>query len=137
MGKTRPLLKIEGARRLQSTLKAAGDEIDVGDALKPAFMQAAAVAAGRARAIAPVRSGWMRDTIGPGATKRGGIIRAGFKKTAPYAGVINYGTPNTTGRPANITGAFYMQKGATETEPTWTPIVFKAVEDILKTIKGK
>lgn len=113
-------------------MKRAGE--DVGERLKPAFLRAASVVAVEARGIVPARTGALRDTIGPGATKRGALVRAGFARV-PYAGPINYGTPKSrTIAPMNLDAVWFINEAATSTEGTWVPIVTDAVNEVLEDI---
>ena len=123
-----PVVQVRGLRELRTTLRKAGT--DMGEQMKPAFLQAGGIAAAEARRRVPVRTGALRDTIGPGATKRGAVIRAGFKAT-PYAGPIHWGW-----RKHNIKPTYFVSDAAQATEPQWIGVIFRAVDDVLDSIKG-
>lgn len=128
MSKPRPLIEVEGAKRLRRTLREAGDDLED---LKTAHAAAAKIAAEAAAALAPRRSGALAASVRSSGQKTAGVIRAG-KKRIPYAGVIHWGWPRR-GIPARP----FLTEGAQRTEPLWIPIYEKAIEHALDQIKGK
>lgn len=128
MSKPRPLIEVEGAKRLRRTLREAGDDLED---LKAAHAAAAKIAAEAAAALAPRRSGALAASVRSSGQKTAGVIRAG-KKRIPYAGVIHWGWPRR-GIPARS----FLTEGAQRTESLWIPIYEKAIEHALDQIKGK
>lgn len=127
MAKARPLIEVEGAKRLRRTLREAGDDLED---LKAAHAAAAKIAAEAAAALAPRRSGKLAATVRSSGQKTAGVIRAG-KKRVPYAGVIHWGWPRR-----GIEPQLFLTKGARATESTWIPIYEKALEQAIDKIKG-
>lgn len=123
----RGMVEIEGARRLRSTMRRAG--LDLED-LKAAHARAAQIASNAAAARAPVRSGTLAGTVRSSGTKTAGIVRAGFARV-PYAGPIHWGWP-ARGIPANT----FITDAAQDTETVWLAIYEKAVESAIDQIKG-
>jgi HK97 gp10 family phage protein len=80
---------VQGAAELRRTLKKLSG--DLGE-LKEAHRTVAEKVADRARATAPVRTGRLRDSVRPGATKTKAVVRAGGARV-PYAGPIHWGWP--------------------------------------------
>ena len=125
----RPTLELRGVRELRNNLRRVG--VDLGENLKPAMREAASIVAVRARTLVPVKSGALRDTIGPGVTKRGAIVRAGFR-SVPYARPVNYGSPAR-----NIPGVHFMYNAAKSTETQWVEVVERGfAEEIDKITRG-
>lgn len=119
---------VDGARRLRTTLKAAGS--DLSD-LKAANRRAAETVLPVARSIAPIKDGDLRATLRPAATARAGIVRAGFKRV-PYAGVIHWGWPKK-----NIKSQPYLTTAAQITEPFWVEAYEQDLREAILKVKGK
>lgn len=129
-------VRVEGARRLRSTLKKAG--LDIRDDLKEAHKNAATIVSRRAAHLAPVgpdsrrhKSGQLKATVRPAGTQTAAIVRAG-KKRVPYAGPIQWGWHKR-----NIKPTFFLTRAASDTEPTWLKGYEKKFNNILDSIEGK
>jgi hypothetical protein len=62
--------------------------------LKKVYVQSAAVVFRNAMPRVPVRSGRLKSTMRISSTVRSGSVRAGGKRSAPYAGPVHFGWPN-------------------------------------------
>ena len=134
------LLKVEGAKKLRSTLRAAGS--DLSD-LKGAHKAAAEIAARASADLAPVKSGRLQRTIRAAGTKTAGIIRAGTK-AVPYGPAVHWGRrwwPNKAAGPfrhyAPIRPNPFMSDGAKNSEGRWIRVYETAIDEILFKIEGK
>ena len=88
-----PGVKVKNLREINKALAAVGVPKE---AIKDAGKQSGELVANEARALVPVRTGALRDTIRVGATARGKItILAGNNRTSksavPYANPIHWG----------------------------------------------
>lgn len=119
------MIRVEGARQLRSTLRAAGADLDD---LKRAHAAASELVARAARA--PVRSGRLQSTIRAGQTRTAAIVRAGYK-SVPYAGPIHWGWPAR-----NIAANPFLTEAAQSTEPQWITQYEQDVERILDQVQG-
>jgi HK97 gp10 family phage protein len=82
-------IKVKNMREINRVLKNVGVPAS---AIKDAGKKAAASVISEAKALVPVRSGKLRNTIRPGATARGKVtIRAGNNTTVQYANPIHWG----------------------------------------------
>lgn len=122
-----PVYKVEGGRELRRTLRQAGDDLQD---LSKAHREAAEIAAKASSALAPVRSGRLRDTIRAAGTKTAGIVRAGFKRI-PYAGPIHWGWTKR-----NIKPNPFISQGAQDSEGRWIRVYEDAVDQALEKVKG-
>lgn len=118
-------LRVDGARRLRSTLKAAGGDLDD---LKAAHLDAAQVVV--AAVLAPRRTGRLAGTIRAGATRRAAVVRAGTARV-PYAGPIHWGW----GR-RHIRSNPFLTSAAQRTEAVWVGKYSDQLDTILTTIRG-
>lgn len=132
-------VRVEGAKRLRSTLKAAG--VDMKDLTK-LNKEAAQMVVPVAQALAPVGSpqyGNIRSTIRAGATQKAGIIRAGNSKM-PYAGVLHYGTErgftDVKGRTSALKAQPWIAIAAKQTEPAWVENYFDGLMKVINSIEG-
>ena len=117
-------VRLDGGKELRAGL--AGVEGGLAE-LKAAHREAAAIAAEGAAARAPSVSGNLRRTIRAAGTARAGIVRVGNKR-APYAGPINYGWARR-----HIGASWFLNDGATATEPRWVGVY----QDHLETLVNK
>lgn len=126
----RGTVKVEGLRRLRTTLRKAGH--DLSD-LKKTHHKIGTFIINRARPSAPARpgSGKLRGSLRTGATKTASILKAGNNTRIKYANPIHWGW----GR-KNIPANMFLQKTARATEPTWVNMYWEQVEKILDQIKG-
>lgn len=123
-------VKVEGAKRLRSTLKAAGADMKDLTALN---RKAAQTVVPVAKALAPVGSpvkGHIKNTVRAGATQRAGIIRVGDRKR-PYAGVRHWGWPKR-----NIKALPWVSIAAKQTEPQWTADYWNGLMKVINQVKG-
>lgn len=80
-------IKTEGLAKLNRAMIAAGNDAEDNREL---MYRLGEIVADEAKALAPVRTGRIRDSIRAGRGKTKAVVRAGFK-TVPYAPVIHYG----------------------------------------------
>ena len=66
--------------------------------LRKVYVQSAAVVFRNAMPRVPVRSGRLKSTMRVSASTRSGSVRAGGKRSAPYAGPVHFGWPNRPNR---------------------------------------
>ena len=125
-----PVYKVEGGRQLRRTLRQAGDDLQD---LSKAHREAAEIAAKASSALAPVKSGRLRDTIRAAGTKTAGIVRAGNNRSSgvPYAGPIHWGWAKR-----NITANPFISQGAQDSEGRWIRVYEEAVDQALQKVKG-
>lgn len=121
-------VRVEGARRLRTTLRAAGHSLTD---LRDANRRAAGVAAGASRPLAPFRTGRLRASVRSSGTVSAGIIRAG-RKSVPYAGAIHWGWPSR-----KIKATPFLTLGAQSSEPVWLPLYEGEMHTALARVKGK
>jgi hypothetical protein len=81
------VIEVEGLKELSRALKRMDGNIKD---LTKVNRDAAGLVATRAQALVPVRSGRLKKSIRPGASKSRGYIAAGGRKV-PYAGPIHFG----------------------------------------------
>jgi len=62
--------------------------------LKRVYIQSANIVYRNALPRVPVRSGKLKSSLRVSGTTRAGSVRAGGKRSAPYAGPIHFGWPN-------------------------------------------
>lgn len=120
-------VQVEGARRLRSTLRAAGD--DLAD-LKQAHADAAQIATAAGKAGAPRLSGRLAGTVRGSGTKTAAIIRASTK-AVPYANPIHWGWHRHHIKPNP-----WLSLAAQATEPEWTAVYMSAVDKAISQVKG-
>jgi hypothetical protein len=82
-------VKALGMRELRKNLSMLDDDFED---LKELHLDLAKMVADRAEALAPVRTGGLKETIRASGTKTAGRVRAGFKRV-PYAGPVHFGWP--------------------------------------------
>lgn len=91
----KPAIEVEGARELRRKLRdVEGSAAD----LKAAHKAAADIVAEQARFEVPVRSGRLKATIRPLASKTRAQVAAGRGKQVPYAGPVHFGWPTRPNR---------------------------------------
>lgn len=120
-------VKIDGARQLRKTLKAAGDDLADFRATNKA---AAGIAAGQASSWAPVRSGKLAQSVRSSGTLTAAIVRAGYKRI-PYAGPIHWGWPSR-----HIKANPFLSYSAQATEPRWITLYHKHMEKSISKVEG-
>lgn len=122
-----PVYKVEGGRELRRTLRQAGDDLQD---LTKAHREAAEIAARASSALAPVKSGRLRDTIRAAGTKTAGVVRAGFARV-PYAGPIHWGW----GR-RHIKAQPFISRGAQDSEGRWIRVYEDYIQTTIEKVKG-
>ena len=122
-----PVVRVEGARELRRTLKAAGN--DLSDLTRVNATVARFVAL-RSAAKAPRRTGRLAGSIRGNSAKASAIVRAGGARI-PYAGVIHWGWPQH-----HIEAQPFLVETAHDTEPTWFRYYTGEVDRILAHIHG-
>ena len=75
-------------------------------------------------------SGRLAGSIRVGATQKAGVIRAG-RKSAPYAGVINYGWPKRGIKPR-----LFVNQGVAGTEGAWRRVYKQFIDKTMSKVKG-
>ncbi len=107
-----PIRRIEiyGAKEIAAAMRKAS--IDMEARMGEPHRTTAARAAGAARGYAPRRSGGLAGSI----FSRGDRRQGEFGATTAYAGVIHFGTPQTVGRPSNISANTFGYSGYNSTE---------------------
>jgi hypothetical protein len=122
-----PVVRVEGARELRRTLKAAGNDLED---LKKVNATIARYVALRAAAMAPRRSGRLAGSVRGNQAKTMAAVRAGGARV-PYANVIHWGWPRH-----HIASQPFLVDAAHITEPTWTRYYLREVERILSHVHG-
>jgi hypothetical protein len=123
----RTVVRVDGARQLRATMKAAGEDLsDLKDVNARTAAKVAAVAVPRV----PRRTGTLAATVRPAGTKTAAIVRAG-KASVPYGPIIEFGWPDH-----NIAAQPYIVSTAHDTEPEWTTFYEQEIAKILDRIKG-
>lgn len=127
------LIKLEGARQLRATLRAAGVDMQQ---VKGAHAKVARIAEAGVRAAAPRKSGTLASTVRSSGTMSAAIVRAGYART-PYPGPNNWGWPDSAGGiKGDYGGSFFMQQGAKATEGAWLAVYYKEFENLLDQVRG-
>ena len=123
-------VKIDGARRLRSTLRRAG--VDMKE-MRATHLAAAGVIVGAAQARVPRRSGNLAATVRAGATKAAAVARAGNNRRTgvPYANPIHWGWHRR-----NIAPNPFLSLAAQDSEPKWFAVYADGVDKIIATIEG-
>lgn len=123
-------VKIDGARRLRSTLRKAG--ADMRD-MREVNRVVAGIVVGAATARVPRRTGALAATVRAGATQAAAIGRAGNNRRTgvPYANPIHWGWHRHRIRPNP-----FLSLAAQDTEPTWFGVYADGIEKIISNIEG-
>lgn len=125
MSKT--LVRVEGARQLRATMRAAGEDLkDLKDVNARTAAKVAAVATPRT----PRLTGRLASTVRPSGTKTSAIVRAG-RAAVPYAAVIEFGWPGH-----NIEPQPYLTSAAADTEPEWLGYYNEEIGKIMDRVHG-
>lgn len=130
-------IEVEGARELARAIREIGDK-DLQKALRLANKSAAAVVAVEAQGRAPVRTGWLRNSIRPTATQKGGSVKVGGGKV-PYANTIiwgrksgNVGSPPGNRRGRNpVTGQPFPQEALEARQAEVVEIYQRKVAEVI------
>lgn len=121
-------IRLLGGRKLRSSLKRAG--LDVDD-LKAAHAAAAKYVEEVAVTRAPVVTGTLLATLRSSGSKTKATVRAGNAKV-PYAGPIHWGWPDR-----NISPNTFITDAAQSSEGQWSQIYMDALDKIISQIEGK
>lgn len=124
---SQPVHQVEGGRELRRTLKQFGDDLQ---SMREAHREAAQIAAAASSALAPVKTGRLRDTIRAAGTTTAAIIRAGFARV-PYAGPIHWGWASR-----NIPADPFLSQGAQDSEGRWLRVYEEYVDTAMQKVKG-
>jgi len=122
-----PVVRVDGARELRRTLKAAGDDLED---LKHVHATVAKYVALRAAATAPRKSGRLAGSVRGSQAKTSATVRGGGARV-PYANPIHWGWPHR-----HIAANPFLVNAAHQTEPTWTKYYLREVERILSHVHG-
>jgi hypothetical protein len=120
-------MRVEGARTLRKTLKAAGLSVDD---LKAAHRAVAELVARAAHPAAPRRTGRLDQSVRTSGTQAAAIVRAG-RAAVPYANPVHWGWPSH-----HIKANPWIQEAADRTEPAWSGLYLSALDAIVQTIEG-
>lgn len=119
---------VVGQKRFVQTMRKAGADMKE---LKDVNRQAANIALPAVRTLTPRgKSGKLAGSIRVGATQKAGVIRAG-RKSAPYAGVINYGWSKRGIKPR-----LFVNQGVAGTENAWQRVYKQFIDKTMSQIKG-
>jgi hypothetical protein len=119
-----PQVRVEGARELRRTLRAAGDKL--GD-LKAVHQKVGGIVVARATGTAPRRTGRLAASVRAGRLASGVAVRSRL----PYANPIHWGWPAR-----GIAAQPFLSTAATDTEPTWIQVYEAEMERIVNSIRG-
>lgn len=122
--------RVEGARRLRSTLRQAGVHLSQ---MREVHLRVGRIVATAARTLVPIgppENGHLRDTIRPGATQTAAFVRAGTARK-PYGGPVHWGWPARHIQPQT-----FLVDAAKQTEKTWMKEYFTGVKAIISKIEG-
>lgn len=125
-----PVVRVEGARELRRTMRAARRDLDDLKNLHRSVAQQISPAAITAAPVGPAVQGHIRDTTRVGATKTAAFLRVGGARK-PYGPPIHWGWPAR-----GIKGQPWLVEAAHRTEPRWTDTYLRGIEKILDQIKG-
>jgi hypothetical protein len=89
---SRGRIEVQGVKVITKRLKQMDD--GTRKELKSIYIQSANIVFRNAMPRVPVRSGTLKKTMRVSASTRSGSVRAGGKRTAPYAGPVHFGWPN-------------------------------------------
>jgi hypothetical protein len=120
-------MRVDGARQLRATMKAAG--ADLSD-LNAVNRQTAALVSAEATARTPRRTGALAATVRPAGTRTAAIVRAG-RASVPYANVIEFGWPAH-----NIEPQPWVYEAAQAKEPAWTSYYEAEIARIVDRVRG-
>lgn len=122
-------VKLDGAKRLRTTLRRAG--VDMKD-MRAAHADIARIVVSANHT--PYRDGDLDATVRAGATQTASIVRAGNnrkKNGVPYANPIHWGWHKRNIRPHP-----FLSLAAQRSEPSWFSAYNRHIEKILAKIKG-
>lgn len=122
-----PGVALVGADRMRKTLKAAGR--DLADLREP-YLNASRKVAAAAGPRTPRRTGRLAASIRPGASRAGGVVRAGGAKV-PYANPIHWGWPKR-----GIKAQPWLSQAAQATEPDWIKDFMEELDQAVEQIAG-
>ena len=124
---SKPIMRVDGARQLRATMKAAGADLsDLNAVNKRTASLVSAEAVGRS----PRRSGALAATVRPAGTRTAAIVRAG-RASVPYANVIEFGWPAR-----GIEAQPFVYEAAQAKEPQWTSFYEGEIAKIVDRVRG-
>jgi hypothetical protein len=89
---SRGRIEVQGVKVITKRLRQMDDGTK--KELKSIYIQSANIVFRNAMPRVPVRSGRLKSTMRVSASTRSGSVRAGGKRSAPYAGPVHFGWPN-------------------------------------------
>lgn len=120
--------RVEGARRLRSTLRQAGVRASQMRAVNKA---AADIVVGAGRISAPRRTGRLAASVrNAGSTPSTAIISAG-RASVPYGGPIHWGWPAR-----RIPAQPWLSLAAQATEPRWITEYHDHMDQLIRSVEG-
>lgn len=123
-----PIVHVDGARELRTTLRKAGTDLrDFNEAHRA--VSTVVASAGRARA--PRRTGRLASSVRPAGTRTQAIARAGNNTTVPYANPIHWGWPKR-----GIAPALFLTTAAQDTEEEWVSVYEGRLLQIMRKVRG-
>lgn len=120
----KPIVTIEGARRLRSTMKRAG--VDLGQ-MSDAHQKVGQIVITAAAPRAPRQTGRLAGSLRASRTRASAVVRSRLV----YAGVQEYGWPAH-----GIAEHAFVRGGAKTSEPVWVAAYASAVDKALSQVKG-
>ena len=89
---SRGRIEVQGVKVITKRLRQMDDGTK--KELKSIYVQSANIVFRNAMPRVPVRSGRLKSTMRVSSSTRSGSVRAGGKRSAPYAGPVHFGWPN-------------------------------------------
>lgn len=126
-GAIAPAVRVDGARELRRTAKAAG--VDMSE-FKEASERAGAIVQWSAVSRAPIVSGDLAASIRPSRGTSKVWVYAG-NAGVPYAGPIHWGWPAR-----NIKANMFIRDAMVATEPQWVKAYEDELNKIIEKVKG-
>jgi hypothetical protein len=120
-------LEVEGGRSLRNSLKQAGDDLED---LKDVYGAVATLVAWRGASLAPQRSGTLSRSVRPNRAAAKAQVIAGSKRV-PYANPIHWGWHRR-----HIKPSLFLTRAGQQTEPEWTDMFVKGIQEILDRVEG-
>jgi hypothetical protein len=122
-----PIMRVDGARELRATMKAAGANLSDLNAVNK---QTASLVSAEAVGRTPRRTGALAATVRPAGTRTAAIVRAG-RASVPYANVIEFGWPAR-----GIEAQPWVYEAAQAKESQWTSYYEAEIDKIVGRIRG-
>lgn len=117
-------VKVVGARRLRSTMKRAGADMQQ---MSEAHQKVGAIVISASAPLTPRKSGRLATSLKASRTRASAVVRSNLI----YAGVQEFGWPAH-----GIEEHAFVRRGAKASEPVWLSEYLDAVKKALKQVKG-